>query len=177
MDTKDSQNHLKHNKFNSFQLNVVTVVDVEKLLRTKDASSSVYMMDNSLGSLNEGSSELVTPCKRGQVINWLIYSMNTDKGADGKWPPFAKINNIVFKNKRQDNVAQLKICSDCQIYGGPDEVRSSLTPVYYYWAGMLNFGLEAREYNYRLVLEVDGKEGTEFFNLDGPALKILSAEE
>lgn len=165
-------------QFNSVQLNVVTVVDLHKAVATKTLKDTIYMIDNSVGGEGQGTAHLQTVCKQGQIINWLIYCVDMEKKPDGAWPPMPKINNIVFLDHCSENVSESKVCIDFKIYGGPDMIRSSspLTPVYYYWAGMVLNDLPPGVYNYRFVLEL-GQEDTDeklYLNtVEKPSLRVL----
>ncbi|MEU8386271.1 hypothetical protein, partial [Streptosporangium sp. NPDC048865] len=79
-------------QLNSVQLNVVTLVDMERAAATKSLEGCLYMMDNSVGGVGQGSDHLETICKQGQVINWIIRPIDMHRGADGTWPPMPKIN-------------------------------------------------------------------------------------
>ncbi len=166
-------------KFNSVQLNLVTFVDVEKADYTNSLDNCVYMMDNNTNSSNQGTNDLQTVCKQGQVLNWIIYAMDSAKRPDGTWPLSVKINNIVFTNEDGTDVANFKVCDDLKIIGGPDKIRSEYTPVYYYWAGVVIDDLPEGVYNYRFVLELDTADtsisnGKKYLNLNTPSLKVLS---
>lgn len=162
--------------FNSVQLNLVTFVDVQKANYNQSLESCVYMMDNSIGLKGQGTPELVTVCKPGQILNWIIYPIDGTQRPDGTWPPSVKINNIVFLNKDGENVSDKRICSELKIFGGPDKVRSKFTPVYYYWAGIVIDDLPPDTYHYRLVLEVETENSkkSNYFNLNTPALEVIA---
>lgn len=162
-------------KFNSVQLNIVTFVDVRKAVCACSTDNAVFMMDNSVGSLGQGTSRLQTCCKQGQVLNWIIYAMDMDRRPDGSWPPMARINNIVFLDGEGGDVSSIRVCEDLKIFGPPDKIRSAYTPVYYYWAGTVPIELPEGVYRYRLVLELENETGQRplYLNLDGPSLKVL----
>lgn len=174
-------------KFNSVQLNLVTFVDVAKADQNNSLEGAVHMMDNNINSTGQGTEKLQTVCKQGQVLNWIIYAMDSTKRADGTWPPSVRINNIVFKNEKGNDVATFKVCENLEIVGGPDKARfidtpngeKSYTPVYYYWAGVVVDDLPEGVYNYRFVLELDTKDpsypsGKKYLNLETPSLKVLA---
>jgi hypothetical protein len=162
----------------STQLNVVTVVDVLSSLASDTIVDNSWMMDNSPDSRGKGTNKIETVCRAGQVLNWLIYNMNTDKRDDGTWPPFAKIVNIVFLRDDREVVFGTKVCADLKVYGGPDAVRSRYTPSYYYWAGSVMPNLAPGLYAYRLVLELETDKPGEVrhYNLDGPSLRVIPME-
>ena len=162
--------------FNSVQLNIVTFVDVHKAVSRQCLDNCVHMIDNSPQSSYQGTAELQTTCKQGQVLNWIIYAMDADRRPDGTWPPSVKINNIVFLNKDGQDVAIYKICEDLKVYGGPDKVRSSATPVYYYWAGTIPNDLPVGVYKYRFVLELEkeASQGSVYLNLETPSLNVIA---
>lgn len=166
-------------QLNSVQLNVVTVLDVHKALRTKSLKDTLYMMDNSVGGIGQGTDHLQTICKQGQVINWIIYAMDKEKRDDGTWPPMPKINNIIFLDDQEgdtDDVAETKICTEFKIYGGPDMMRSPYCPVYYYWAGAVLSTLKPGVYNYRFIIELEqeGKKERVYLNtIEKPSLKVI----
>jgi hypothetical protein len=179
MSTVIKNKKTKSSKFNSVQLNLVTFVDVEKADYTNTLDNCVYMIDNNPNSSNQGTNALQSTCKQGQVLNWIIYAMNSTKRPDGTWPPSVRINNIVFTNQDGTDVADFKVCDDLKLIGGPDQIRSKYTPVYFYWAGVVIDNLPEGVYNYRFVLELDTKDpsfptGKKYLNLNTPSLKVLS---
>lgn len=162
-------------KFNSVQLNIVTFVDVEKAVANNSLDGCIYMMDNNPNSYNQGTAKLRTICKQGQVLNWIIYPMDIDKKLDGTYPLSARINNIVFLYKNGEDSSDIKICSDCKIYGSPDKMRSNLTVNYYYWAGTVVNDLPPDIYRYRLVIELETENPCKklYLNLDTPSLEVI----
>jgi len=113
-------------QLNSVQLNIITVIDVHKAIKTGSLKDTLYMMDNSVGGTGQGTPYLQTVCKPGQVLNWIVYPMDGEKKADGTWPPMPKINNIVFLDGQEgdlDDVAETKVCTELKIFGGPDMMR------------------------------------------------------
>ncbi|MFQ3235714.1 MAG: hypothetical protein ACI9C4_001276 [Paraglaciecola sp.] len=167
-------------QLNSVQLNIITFVDVYKALENHSLDECVYITDNSLNSLHEGTDKLRTTCKQGQVLNWIIYPLDMDKRLDkrlGKqWPSMPKINNIVFLNEQGENVSELKVCTEFKIYGAPDKIRTEYDPVYYYWAGTVLPDLPPGVYKYRLIIELQPvKEGGApiYLNLDTPSLQVI----
>lgn len=162
-------------KINSVQLNIVTFVDVNKAVRNQSLENALYIMDNSPTSIRQGSPCLQTVCKQGQVLNWIIYPMDMNKRTDGTWPPFVKINNIVFLEGESENASVSSIMDSLKIYGGPDRMRSIYTPVYYYWAGIIPLDLSPGIYRYRLILELETGEKDKciYLNLETPSLKVI----
>lgn len=175
METKEKGQQVL--RFNSVQLNLVTFVDVDKATRTKSLDGAVFMVDNSPSSNGQGTSRLQTVCKQGQVINWIIYSMDADKRPDGTWPPSVRINNIVFLDDAGNDVATTPVCPDLKVFGGPDKIRSAYTPVYYYWAGTIPVDLANGIYRYRFILDletgIDNK--SIYLNLDTPSLQVIAS--
>jgi len=167
-------------QLNSVQLNIITIVDLHKAVRTGTLKDALYMMDNSVGGLGQGTPSLQTICKPGQVLNWIIYPMDMEKRPDGTWPPMPKINNIVFLDDQEgdyDDFAEAKVCTELKVYGGPDMMRSPYCPVYYYWAGALLSTLKPGVYNYRFVLELEqeGKKERVYLNtVEKPSLKVVA---
>ncbi len=158
----------------STQLNIVTVLDVARILRTDSIENAVGMLDNSAGSSHKGTPQLTTLCRQGQTLNWLIYCLDMHQRPDGSWPPFARIANIVFVEDER-NTRMTKTCTDLKIYGGPDSIRSPYVPVYSYWAGTIMPDLGLGEYRYRLIIECETglKDRKKYYNLDGPSLKVI----
>ncbi|KAF0814286.1 hypothetical protein IGB42_01187 [Andreprevotia sp. IGB-42] len=148
---------------NSVQLNVITVVDVEKAIHTGTLDGSLYMMDNSadiegLHSAGQGSPLLSTTCTQGQVINWIIYPL--------VGPTSARISNIAFVDH--------DVCTRLEIYGAPDIEASprylpGVTPVYDYWAGMVLPDLAPGTYHYKLEIQMGGK----YMYLESPSLNVI----
>ncbi|MBW8481379.1 hypothetical protein [Actinomadura parmotrematis] len=166
-------------QLNSVQLNIVTLVDMERATRTGSLKDALYMMDNSVGGAGQGTGRLETVCKQGQVLNWIIRPIEMDKRPDGAWPPMPKINNLVFLDTErgdEEDVAERRLCSELKIYGMPDKMRSPFTPVYYYWAGTILGTAEPGLYRYRLVLELeqDGTREKLYLNTEHhPAVRVL----
>lgn len=142
-------------KFNSVQLNLVYWVDVHKALRNQSLEGCVYAMDNGIDSENQGTDQLITNCKQGQTLNWIIYAMDAIQLPDGSWPASVRINNIVFLDENGTDVSPFRLCDELAILGGPDKIRAPYTNVYYYWAGTIISELPPGKYQYRLVLEID----------------------
>lgn len=166
-------------QLNSVQLNVVTLVDMEKAVRTGTLTGAIYMMDNSVGGEGQGTHSLETVCKQGQVINWIIRPIDMERRPDGTWPPMPKINSIVVLDTEvgdEEDVAERKIFTELKIYGAPDRMRDPFTPVYYYWAGTLLPTAKPGTYRYRLIVELeqDGKKEKVYLNTeDHPSLRVL----
>jgi len=179
-DSFAAENKQNPGQLNSVQLNIVTVVDVEKAVATGSLDGAVFMMDNSIGGLGGGTAHLQTVCKQGQVLNWIIYPMDMERRRDGTWPPMPKINNIVFLDNEageEDDVAETKICTELKIYGMPDMVRSTGTPAYCYWACMVLRTTKPGVYNYRFVLELEqeGKKEKLYLNTtEKPSIHVLA---
>jgi hypothetical protein len=163
-------------RFNSVQLNLVTFVDVEKATVAKSLEGAVIMVDNCPLSVGQGTPNLQTTCKQGQVLNWIIYAMDADKRSDGTWPPSVRINNIVFLDKTGKDVASTAVCPDMKIFGGPDKIRSEYTPVYYYWAGTIPPDLPIGTYRYRFILDLETGTANQrvYLNLDTPSLNVVA---
>lgn len=176
-DTQIKKHH--EGQFNSVQLNIVTFIDLEKAVTGGKLEGAYWMMDNSIGSTGQGTEHLQTVCKQGQILNWIIYAMDSDKRAEGTWPPMPRINNIVFLDTQlgdEETVAEAKVCTEFKVYGMPDQIHSELTPVYHYWAGMVLCHLKPGVYSYRFVIELgqDGmKERIFLQSTRKPSLKVL----
>lgn len=163
---------------NSVQLNIVSFVDVMKAAANRSSVGATYMMDNNPNSLNRGTPNLQTVCKQGQVLNWIIYAMDMDRRPDGTWPPSVRINNIVFLDDAGVNVSIARVVDELKILGGPDKIRSPYTPVYYYWAGIVQNDLPPGVYRYRFVLELDlDNNKTVYVNMDGQSLKVEALDD
>ncbi|MEV7778164.1 hypothetical protein [Kitasatospora sp. NPDC088351] len=167
-------------QLNSVQLNVVTLVNMERAAAAGSLADAMYMMDNSVGGSGQGTSHLETVCKQGQVLNWIIRPIDMEKRLDGTWPPMPKINNIVFLDTEagdEEDVAERKIFTELKIYGMPDRMRDKFTPVYYYWAGTVLSTAKPGLYRYRLVVELEQehtKEKLYLNTVDHPALRVLA---
>ncbi|WP_338779917.1 hypothetical protein [Streptomyces sp. DG1A-41] len=167
-------------QLNSVQLNIVTLVDMEKAVATGALRDAMYMMDNSIGGEGQGTHKLETVCKQGQVLNWIIRPVDMEKRLDGTWPPMPKINNIVVLDTEkgdEEDVAENKLLTELKIYGGPDRMRSPMTPVYYYWAGTVLSTAKPGLYRYRLVVELEqeGKKERVYLNTEEhPALRVVA---
>ncbi|MEV0663757.1 hypothetical protein ACIBI3_21270 [Actinomadura luteofluorescens] len=166
-------------QLNSVQLNVVTLVNMERAAQTGSLDDALYMMDNSVGGVGQGTDHLETICKQGQVINWIIRPIEMHKRPDGTWPPMPKINNLVFLDTErgdEEDVAERRVMTELKIYGMPDLMRSPYTPIYYYWAGAILSTARPGLYRYRLVLELeqDGTKEKLYLNTkDHPSIRVL----
>ncbi|MFI6300016.1 hypothetical protein ACIBEJ_51075 [Nonomuraea sp. NPDC050790] len=166
-------------QLNSVQLNIVTLVDMEKATEEKSLTDAMYMVDNSYGGSGQGTSRLETVCKQGQVLNWIIRPIDMEKRPDGTWPPMPKINNIVFLDTEvgdEEDVAEKKVCVELKIYGAPDKMRDPWTPVYYYWAGTVLSTAKPGVYKYRLIVELeqDGKKEKLYLNTENhPSIRVI----
>jgi hypothetical protein len=167
-------------QLNSVQLNVVTLIDMEKATEQNSLDDALYMMDNSVGGTGQGTQHLETVCRQGQVINWIIRPLDMEKRLDGTWPPMPKINNIVFLDTEagdEEDVAERKIFTELKIYGMPDMMRSPLTPVYYYWAGTVLSTAKPGVHRYRLIMELEKENSREKLYLhtgEDPSIRILA---
>ncbi|NRB39912.1 MAG: hypothetical protein HRU20_15830 [Pseudomonadales bacterium] len=166
-------------QLNAVQLNIVTIIDVYKALQNNSLDNCVYMVDNTPEKLNTANAELRTTCRQGQVINWIVYPLDMEPRVDNEWPSFPKIVNIVFLNEYGDNVSELKVCSECNIYGAPDKIRTPYAlydMLYLYWAGIVVPDLRPGTYKYRIIFELqpagEGKKAV-YFNLDSPSLQVI----
>ncbi|MCF2530229.1 hypothetical protein [Yinghuangia soli] len=174
--TEEKQNP---GQLNSVQLNIVTLVDMERATESGMLAGAMYMMDNSIGGTGQGTNRLETVCKQGQVINWIVRPMDMERRLDGTWPPMPKINNIVFLDTElgdEEDVAERRHFSELKIYGMPDRMRSPLTPVYYYWAGTVLSTAKPGVYRYRLILELErenSKEKLYLNTVDHPAIRVI----
>ena len=166
-------------QLNSVQLNIVTLVNMQRAASTKSLANAMYMVDNSIGGTGQGTGQLETVCKQGQVLNWIIRPIEMDKRPDGTWPPMPKINNIVFLDTErgdEEDVAEKRIFTELKIYGAPDLMRSPYTPVYYYWAGVIEPTAPPGVYRYRLVLELeqDGTKDKLYLNtVNHPSVRVI----
>ncbi len=163
-------------QLNSVQLNIVTFINVARATVTRSLSGSAFIRDNSPASKNQGTNRLRTTCKQGQALNWIILPLDGQQRPDKTWPPMPKINTIVFLDRNRTYVAERLVCTPFGIYGGPEEIRSQSTPVYYYWAGTVLPLLPPGIYPYRFVIELPNSQpnGTPIhLNLDGPSLHVI----
>ncbi|MFD7534532.1 hypothetical protein [Streptomyces sp. NPDC059819] len=167
-------------QLNSVQLNIVTLVNMERAVRTGSLKDSLFMMDNSVGGTGQGTHQLETVCKQGQVLNWIIRPIDMEKRIDGTWPPMPKISSLVFLDTErgdEEDVSERKICTELKIYGMPDRMRDPFTPVYYYWAGTVLSTTRPGVYRYRLVVELeqDGKKEKVYLNtVEHPSIRVLA---
>lgn len=166
-------------QLNSVQLNIVTLIDMERATESGSLAEAMYMMDNSVGGTGQGTHQLQTVCKQGQVLNWIIRPMDMEKRLDGTWPPMPKIGNIVFLDTEigdEEDVAERRGFAELKIYGAPDRMRSPLTPVYYYWAGTVLSTTRPGVYRYRLVIELEqeGKKERLYLNtVEHPSIRVI----
>jgi hypothetical protein len=166
-------------QLNSVQLNIVTLINMERATATGSLAESMYMMDNSIGGTGQGTAHLETVCKQGQVLNWIVRPIDMDKRLDNTWPLMPKINNIVFLDPEladEEDVAERKILTELKIYGAPDRIRDPFTPVYSYWAGTILSTARPGLYRYRLVLELEQEATKERLYLntaEHPSIRVL----
>lgn len=159
----------------STQLNIVTTIDVAGVLEGRPVEDCVWMTDNGPASMGKGTAGLQTACLPGQVLNWLIYSLDVEKRPDGTYPPIASILNIVFFSGPQGYPDPLMSGHALKVYGAPDRIRSPYTPVYSYWAGMVPVDVEPVTCFYRLTIEIPGQGGgrSRYIELSTPSLRVL----
>ena len=166
-------------QLNSVQLNIVTLVNMERAAATGSLTNAMYMMDNSVGGTGQGTGQLETVCKQGQVLNWITRPIEMDKRPDGTWPPMPRINSIVFLDTErgdEEEPAERRIFTELKIYGMPDRMRSPYTPVYYYWAGAILSSAPPGVYRYRLVLELEQERKKDKLYLNTgnqPSVRVL----
>ncbi|HJQ36975.1 MAG TPA: hypothetical protein VKB93_07540 [Thermoanaerobaculia bacterium] len=163
-------------QLNSVQLNIMTFVNVARAAAKRSLSGCAFMRDNSPASRNQGTSRLRTTCKQGQALNWIILALDSQQRPDKTWPPMPKINTIVFLDRNRTYVAERNVLTQFGIYGGPEEIRSPFTPVYYYWAGTVIPTLPEGIYPYRFVIELPNPQPNAspiHLNLDGPSLHVI----
>ena len=166
-------------QLNSVQLNIVSLVNMERAAATGSLATALLMMDNSVGGSGRGTGQLQTVCKQGQVVNWITRPIEMDKRPDGTWPPMPKINNIVVLDTErgdEEDPAERRIFTELKVYGGPDLMRSPYTPAYYYWAGAILPSTPPGVYKYRLILELeqDGKKDKLYLNTEHhPSLRVI----
>jgi len=166
-------------QLNSVQLNIVTLIDMEKAVEHNSLDDALFMMDNSVGGTGQGTQHLETVVRQGQVINWIIRPLDMERRLNGTWPPMPKISNIVFLDTElgdEEDVAERKIFTELKIYGAPDKMRSPLTPVYYYWAGTVLSTAKPGVHRYRLLLELEKENSREKVYLhteEDPSIRII----
>jgi hypothetical protein len=172
---EDNQNRKYPGQLNSVQLNIVLLVDVANTLATNSLEGNVFMLDNSPDSPNKGTARLQTVCQQGQVLNWLVYSMDSEQRYDGSWPPSARILNIVVLDETGEGVSLFQAYAQFRAYGAPDKLRSPFTPVYYYVAGTVMPDLPPGNYKYRVILEIDTNDraATRYMEFGSPSLMVL----
>jgi hypothetical protein len=160
---------------NSVQLNIVLLVDVVNTLATNSLEGNIFMLDNSPDSTNKGTANLQTVCQQGQVLNWLVYSMDSEQRYDGSWPPSARILNIVALDESGEGVSPFRAFTQFRAHGAPEKLRSPLTPVYYYVAGTVEPELPSGTYKYRVILEIDTNDraATRYMQFSTPSLHVL----
>jgi hypothetical protein len=141
------------------QLNVVHVVDVDKALHAGKLEDSLYSVDNNPGSANRGTSELVTQCIPGQVINWILYPMNDYTAV--------RIHRIEFFAG--------PILKKLQVFGNFYRSGSPWpgTPTYDYWAGIVGPKTAPGQYFYKLDLQLYRGLETRILRLDTCSLDVV----
>lgn len=164
----------------STQLNIVTTLDVGRILRTGTLAGALYMFDNDPRSAGKGGSALTTHCYPGQVLNWLIYTVSPPEAG---WPgmpwqpaPVPRIVNLTFLYGSSDIPSWDKVCDDLKVYGAPDRLRSPLTPVYQYWAGTVRPQVQPGNYRYRMMIGLPAWPGgpTRYLELSTMSLQVVA---
>lgn len=170
----DAEEKDLHSGALSIQLNIVTTVDVAGVLAGRPIGDCVWMTDNGTASTGKGTSSLQTGCRPGQVLNWLIYSLDVEQRPDGSFPPVARIVNLVFFAGDRQNPVPVPAEHALKVYGAPDRMRSPYTPVYAYWAGMVPDDMASGIAGYRLIIEIPGPLGGRptFIEVSNPSLAI-----
>lgn len=118
-------------------VDVLIVVDALGAL-AGSLQDNVYLVDTNkhVGSGNEGQVELKTSCKDGQIINWRVTGIS----------PSSDINITGFTGQ----IIADKVCV-------PKKEGSDLEP---YWEGIVETQGSKGEYQYSVVLEIDGAQKT-----------------
>ena len=118
-------------------IDVLIVVDTLGAL-AGGLSNNVYLVDTNkhFGSGNEGQVELKTACKDGQVINWRVCSISP--------------SNDVSITGFTGGIIEKKVCR-------PKQQGSDLDT---YWEGMVETQGDKGEYQYSVVLDIDGMSKT-----------------
>ncbi|MCK4259138.1 MAG: hypothetical protein KAX49_09175 [Halanaerobiales bacterium] len=84
---------------------VLIVVDVENAL-AQGLSSNLYMIDSNkyVGSYREGTNELTTCCKNGQIIKWRVVGVSPDSSVSiEKFSGTATNDYIIMPKKKDDS--------------------------------------------------------------------------
>lgn len=166
----------------STQLNIVTTLDIGRILRTGSLDGALYMFDNDPRSAGKGTDTLATHCYPGQVLNWVLYTVAPH---DAGWPgmpwltaPVPRLVSITFLYKTTEVPSWEKVCEDLKSYGAPDRLRNPLTPVYNYWAGTVRPSLASGHYRYRMMIEMPILPGgpTRYLELSTMSLHVVDAK-
>lgn len=140
------------------KISIFCVVDViESLSSGTLLNGNLCMMDNShMGSLNQGTTNLVTLCHPGQIIQWTILAIDLQT-------PVA-IRKITFLNQDGTSVEPLP---DDHTKLESDKLHLNI------WSGIVPYYLvPGVDYRYRFELQMyEGKNCLMY--VDTPALKCI----
>lgn len=139
------------------KINIVSVVDVVEALSTRTLlNGNLCMMDDSrFQSINQGTTNLITLCYPGQLINWVVYAVDLQTPVS--------IRNISFVGSRGFK-SEIDL-SDTDSDKLDLNVWSGIVPAYL---------VPGVEYKYRLELQMyEGKNSIMY--VDTPSLKCVPA--
>lgn len=102
----DAEEKDLHSGALSIQLNIVTTVDVAGVLAGRPIGDCVWMTDNGTASTGKGTSSLQTGCRPGQVLNWLIYSLDVEQRPDGSFSGGPHRESGVFRGRSPESSAR-----------------------------------------------------------------------
>lgn len=137
-------------------INIVMVVDVLAALSLGSLQGSLYLMDNGPRSRYQGTANLVTACRPGQRINWIVYALDVQT-------PIL-IESITFSNHAKLSPA---MCADDYVPATGD------TSQWYYWAGTVPYNAAGGLYSYRLTFQM-GKGVRSVISAETPSIEVLS---
>lgn len=157
------------------QINIMASMDVVGALRTGSIAGRIGVADNSARSNFMGQPNLQTVCYQGQVLNWWLYPIESRQRPDGTLPPRARIFDLIFVDAAGVVISQVP-CEPLRCYGAPDKLYRQDNAIYDYWAGMVLSNLPLGVYRYRWIIECDNEDrsGRQFFQFDGPSLKVIA---
>lgn len=139
------------------KINIVSVVDVVEALSTRTLlNGNLCMMDDSrFQSINQGTTNLITLCYPGQLINWVVYAVDLQTPVS--------IRNISFVGSKGFK-PEIDL-SDTDSDKLDLNVWSGIVPAYL---------VPGVEYKYRLELQMyEGKNSIMY--VDTPSLKCVPA--
>lgn len=114
---------------------IIGAVDVAQALADNSLENNLYWFDNNqaVGSQNQGTGDLTTAIRRGDSIHWIVSGLEVETSAD-----IASFSGSVLQIARP--------------------VKLPVGPGMTFWEGKVSDAAETKSYDYRVTLNLEGRE-------------------